>query len=275
MEHEQRFLPTSAQLDAFVDALTMGPLPKDNKRPRAATTIWTTYLDTDDGVCFLSCEGPTARRLRIREYQTPDGGGLPSPCYLELKETTGGGRSKLRITAPIATLARLIDGAEDLADSTMEPAGVKLALGAIRQVLAHGHFAPCVGTSYQRRCLASSHELRVTLDEDLAFFYPASLGPPHDNGELLALGPSRVLEVKYAASLPDWLARACEGLTEAPGFSKFHLGMLAVKRAGAIAAGPIRNEQQLIKGVPCATPHDIASFHSESSSRPSSIRQRV
>jgi hypothetical protein len=79
------------------------------------------------------------------------------------------------------------------------------------------------------------------LDEDLTFFYPVSFGAPHDNRDALALGPSRVLEVKYAGSLPGWLASACDGLNEAPEFSKYRSGMLAVKQAASfVVAQPER-----------------------------------
>jgi hypothetical protein len=238
LENERRFLPTSAQLDVFIEAVIAGPLPEANKIPQAATTTWTTYLDTKDGLCFLSCDGPTARRLRVREYEGLPAQGGAALCYLELKQTMGTSRSKVRLAAPIATLAGLIDGASDADRFFTDPVTRSVALGTIRQALAGGHFAPCVGTSYRRRCLASGPELRVTLDEDLTFFHPVSFGAPHDNREALAVGPSRVLEVKYAGSLPGWLARACDELNEAPVFSKFRLGMLAVRQAMSIAAGP-------------------------------------
>jgi hypothetical protein len=236
LEHERRFLPTSSELEAFMAAVRTGPLPDANKPLQDATTTWTTYLDTDDGLFFLSCDGPTARRLRIREYEPPRGVCLPAPCYLELKESIGATRSKVRLTAPIATLARLIDGADDGDWAFTESVERTVALDVIRRALSHGRFAPCVGTSYRRRCLASGPALRVTLDEDLTFFHPVTFGPPRDNHEAVAFGPPRVLEVKYTGSLPDWLVRACASLDEAPTFSKFSLGMLAVRQATAIAA---------------------------------------
>jgi hypothetical protein len=233
LDHERRFLPTSAQLAAFIDAVKTGPLPEANKTLQAATRTWTTYLDTKDWLYLLSCDGPTARRLRVREYEGSSGQGLGAPCYLELKESSGPHRSKVRVAAPIATLARLIEGAADIDEFFTDAVTWSVALRTIRQALAGERFAPCVGTSYRRRCLASAPELRVTLDEDLTFFYPVSFGAPHDNREALALGPSRVLEVKYAGELPRWLATACDGLNEAPEFSKYRSGMLAVKQAAS------------------------------------------
>jgi hypothetical protein len=236
LQHERRFLPTSAELELFISAIKMGPLPEANKTLQAATTTWTTYFDTEDWLYFLSCDGPTNRRLRVREYEGRRDEGLATPCYLELKQTTGTSRFKVRLTAPIATLARVIDGAEDVDGTFIDPVARSVALRTIRQALERRHFSPCVGTSYRRRCLASGPELRVTLDEDLTFFHPVSFGLPHDNQKAVALGPSRVLEVKYAGSLPDWLARACENLTEAPDFSQFRMGMLAVRTAILVTA---------------------------------------
>jgi VTC domain len=150
----------------------------------------------------------------------------------------GTSRSKVRLAAPVAILSRLIEGAAGVDAFFTDPETRNVALHAIKQALAGGRFVPCVGTSYRRRCLAAGPELRVTLDEDLTFFHPVSLGRPRDNGEVVALGPARVLEVKYAGPLPDWLECALEALDEVPGLSKFQLGMLAVQRAAPIQAVP-------------------------------------
>jgi hypothetical protein len=234
LDRERRFLPSSAQLAAFIEAVRAGPLPDADRVERPASTVWTTYLDTDDLRCFHSCEGPVARRLRIREYDVGSGRGAATPCYLELKQTMGTTRSKVRLGAPVAVLARLIEGAGDFDGVFTNTGGI--ALRAIQQALSGSHFGPCVGTSYQRRLLASGPGLRVTLDEGLTFIHPVTLGLPHGNRAALALGPPRVLEVKYAARLPDWLGRALEALDAAPALSKFQLGMAAVQHAAASVA---------------------------------------
>jgi hypothetical protein len=256
LAHERRFLPTSAELESFTSAIKLSPLADGDKMFQAGTTTWTTYFDTEDWLYFLSCDGPTARRLRVREYEGPREEGRATPCYLELKQTTGTSRFKVRLTAPIATLARFIDGSVDVEGMFIDPIARSAALRTIRNALEEKHFSPCVGTSYRRRCLASTPDLRVTLDEDLTFFHPVSFGLPRDNQQAVAIGPARVLEVKYAMSLPDWLAHACEGLSEAPDFSKFRIGMLAVQQAILAEAPPTR-----------PTPRDTFCEASEASSR--------
>jgi len=235
LDRERRYLPTSAQTDAFIQAVQAAQAAEPRQ---PAATVWTTYLDTEDLRCFVSCDGPIARRLRVREYEGVSGDGPETHCYLELKQTMGTSRSKVRLAAPVAILARLIEGAAGVDEFFADQEGRAVALHAIKQALAVGHFVPCVGTSYRRRCLVASPELRVTLDEDLTFFHPVSLGRPRDNGEVVALGPARVLEVKYAGPLPDWLECALEALEEVPGLSKFQLGMFAVQRAAPIQAVP-------------------------------------
>jgi hypothetical protein len=231
-DHERRFLPSGAELDVFIDAVQTGPLPEANKLHEPSTTTWTTYLDTDERRYLLSGDGATARRLRVREYEGESAEGLVAPCYLELKDSTGPTRSKVRVTAPIAALARFIEGA-DIEGFFTDPATWTVALRTIREAVGNEHVSPRVGTSYRRRCLASGPALRVTLDEDLTFFYPVSLGAPHDNRAAVARGPARVLEVKYEGALPGWLERACAALKEARDFSKYSSGMLAVRRAAS------------------------------------------
>jgi hypothetical protein len=257
LDRERRYLPTNAQTEAFIQAMQAAPAADRPRQP--AATVWTTYLDTEDLRCFLSCDGPIARRLRVREYEGVSDGGSEPLCHLELKQTAGARRSKVRLSAPVAMLAQLIEGVAGtdafFTGTDRETHGV--ALRALRDALADGHFVPCVGTSYRRRCLAASPELRVTLDEDLTFLHPVSLGPPHDNGEAVALGPPRVLEVKYAGPLPGWLARALQPLNEAPQFSKFRLGMLAVQQAAQIAAAPAsRFHRSPFTGLPAAAPRN-------------------
>src|SRR5581483_7602948 len=138
LERERRFLPSSAQVDAFIRAVRSGPLPDADKAERPASTVWTTYLDTDDLRCFHPCDGPVARRLRIRESEVGDERGAAAPCYLELKQTRGTTRSKVRLCAPVATLARLIEGAGDVDGDFTENDQRGIALRAIRQALSDG-----------------------------------------------------------------------------------------------------------------------------------------
>ena len=46
--------------------------------------------------------------------------------------------------------------------------------------------------------------------------------------EVIADGPTRILEIKLWGGMPDWLAEALEGISPAPNFSKFRMGMMAM-----------------------------------------------
>src|SRR3954468_23684645 len=67
-EHEKRFLLTRAQAVTFFGAVGGRATVELYDRGRPLSFTRTTYLDTDDLSYFRSCEGPVARRLRIREY---------------------------------------------------------------------------------------------------------------------------------------------------------------------------------------------------------------
>jgi hypothetical protein len=253
---ERRFLPTDAQVSTFIDALTTGPVP--DAASQVARPTWTTYLDTSDRRYLRSCDGPIARRLRIREYEGATPGDQAAPCYLELKQTVGTSRSKVRLAAPIAVLARLVAG-DPLEGLLRDREPGDVALRELALELAQGPLAPCVGTSYQRRCLVAGPALRVTLDEDLTFFHPGALGAPHASQAALAVGPSWVLEVKYGGLMPAWLSDALAGLDELPELSKFRLGMMAVQQATRLSlvpwSGPARSPRA---DVPAVAPSSTA-----------------
>jgi hypothetical protein len=237
-DRERHFLPTAAEVEAV--SSTIARVLGGDKTAARPTVNWTTYLDTSDLRYFLSFDGTVARRLRIREYEN-GAGAASSACYLELKQTSSSKRSKVRLAAPFPILARLIEGDPEVGDGWAVDDPRRAALRALREELAQGQVAARVGTWYRRRCLTTGPALRVTLDEELTFFHPGALGAPRPKQpEPLALGPAQVLEVKYAGELPSWLEHALRGLTEAPQFSKFRTGMLALRQAAQGAAdGPI------------------------------------
>src|SRR4029453_16125020 len=97
----------------------------DQARPIAYTR--TTYFDTDDLVYLRSCDGPVARRLRLREYgmaaSLEDVAVLsPTPCP-ELKQNAGTARSKGRLQASPTLLRHLIErrGQRAPAFASLEP----------------------------------------------------------------------------------------------------------------------------------------------------------
>jgi hypothetical protein len=255
-EHEQRYILTRAQAIGFYEAVGPRALLElyDAERPICYTR--TTYLDTDDFAYFRSCDGPVARRLRIREYASAYAVGetpiLSGMCFLELKQSAGTSRSKIRLEAPPAVLQEILDGRRaegahvmpaDRADEGdgdgMEPLR---ALEVLRSELAAGRIAPRLSTMYRRTCMTGEGgRVRITLDEGPIFSLPQPIGAagePAPARNIVATGPARVLEIKHWGETPDWLARAVDGLSPAPSFSKFRVGMLALKQQGAAPTLP-------------------------------------
>lgn len=191
---------------------------KGNARP--VMYVRTTYYDTFAYDYFRSARGPIARRLRVREYAHPNGRRAPAPvlepCYLELKQSAAGLRSKSRVPMPLREVPRHL---ARLPDAPLRP---------------------CVCSRYRRSALVggdSGGDLRVTLDDCISFCAPGPLGAPLDPGDprdVLALGPPFVLEVKTWGAPPAWLAAALAELTEATEFSKFAAGMRAAVRGGLL-----------------------------------------
>lgn len=240
-EQEQRFLLTRAQVTRFF--ATIGPRATtetyDRTRPIAFTR--TTYLDTDDFVYYRSCEGPVSRRLRVREYamaaSLDDAPVLSNVAYIELKQNAGNARSKVRLSAAPALLRRLIERRGELDDDLL-PLEPLSALTTIQNELRRPTMAPRLTTWYRRACLSAEEgRIRITLDERLTFCRPqhvdrlgtqigTEVAPrPED---VIASGPSRILEVKLWGDMPSWLAEGLEGLSPAPHFSKFRMGMMAL-----------------------------------------------
>jgi hypothetical protein len=241
-EHEQRFILTRAQVVAFYSAIGGRASLElyDEARPISYTR--TTYLDTDDFAFFRSCEGPVARRLRIRQYAVATAPGetpvLSHVCFLELKQNAGTARSKVRLSAPPHLLDRLIRqrGLIDARDPELGSIEPLAALKAIQAELATACMSPRLTTWYRRTCLCGEGgRVRITLDENLTFCQPQPLGAAGDvihPEEAFASGPARILEIKHWGERPDWIARAVDGFSPAPSFSKFRIGMLALQQYG-------------------------------------------
>jgi VTC domain len=249
-DHEQRFLLSRTEMRRFLQAIA----------PRAAFEIYdparpisytrTTYLDTNDLAYFSSAEGAPARRLRVREYAVAtslkEEPVLSGVAFIELKQHEGPARSKMRLSATPAEIARLIarhDVHQPSPDATTPWSAIALELSLPTM-------APRVATWYRRLCLtAEGRRVRITLDENLTFCRPQPIGdrgapaaPPAR--EIVAAFPARVLEVKHCGEMPIWLQPALEPLEPADGFSKFQMGMTALgheadghgARAGAAAS---------------------------------------
>ncbi|HET6148634.1 MAG TPA: VTC domain-containing protein [Polyangia bacterium] len=239
-ERERRFLLSRDETVAFLRAVSAKCTPERYEQTRPLSYTRTTYLDTADLSYFRSFRNGMARRLRLREYaaastlnEVPM---LTGVCCLELKQSTGSARSKVRFSASPRTLRRILSGDAQLDIDDDSPAQL-MALSALRAELAGRRVAPCLTTWYRRTCLTGEDgRVRITLDQDLTFCHPEALG---DDGEpaaparVVARGPARILEVKYFGDAPAWLARATAPLIAAPSFSKFRMGVMALQRKAA------------------------------------------
>jgi hypothetical protein len=267
-QHEQRFLLTRAQATAFFAAVAPHTSAEtyDDGRPISYTR--TSYFDTDALDYFRSCAGPHASRLRVREYASAasleDTPMLSALAFLELKTNTGSDRTKFRITAASATLRLLIQRREfpfgDLGGMSFDG-----DLETLRRALAAPTLAPRLTTWYRRTGFcAEARRVRITFDENLSFCRPrpvSRLGTdigievaPRPN-DVIGAGPPRILEVKYWGDLPDWLASAVKSLKEAPHFSKFRMGMMALGRKALIPQLEPENKDRATTGFAATARH--------------------
>jgi hypothetical protein len=244
-EHEERFILTRAQVTQFFATIGAHATVETYDRARPVAYTRTTYFDTDDAVYLRSCDGPIARRLRLREYamaaSLEDAPVLSAIACLELKQTMGTARSKVRLQASPTLLRRLIElrGQRDPAFAALEPL---TALATMEQELAIATMAPRLTTWYRRAAMtAETGRVRITLDERLTFCRPQNVGVigaeiARIAADVIAPGPARILEIKHWGDRPVWLAWALQGLEPAHRFSKFKMGMAAMnQRFGAPA----------------------------------------
>jgi hypothetical protein len=251
-EREQKRLLTRAQAQQLLERIT--PLAEleihDPALPVEAT--WTTYLDTDDLRFFASSRSILARRVRIREYTAAATPGstlsFSGTCFLELKESAGGKRRKLRYRSDRAGIERAL---------RMLPRGEcpdpDAALAEIARALAGAALAPRVCTRYRRLSLAAAPRVRITLDEDVRFYRPPAPGEPPggDPAALVGAVPGVVVEVKGRGAVPAWLSCALEPLDPLPDLSKFRLGFqLLEANPSRSAPAPVVGEVPLV--VPSA-----------------------
>jgi hypothetical protein len=186
---------------------------RDAARP--VTYHRTTYFDTPDHVYYRG-SGPVATRIRVREYATACAPGaaptLMRPCFLELKQSAAGLRSKTRLE---------VTEAREVEKHLVQWGGSRLV--------------PCLTTWYQRSALTDATErIRITLDSDLRYCPPQPLGAPcAADPEAVERVKQLILEVKVWGTHPHWLQRLLRTVCEAAEFSKFRSGMQAVLGSSA------------------------------------------
>lgn len=174
---------------------------------RPITFHRTTYFDTPDHAYFRGT-GPIAQRIRVREYASARADGLPlelePSCFLELKRSAHGRRSKTRLE--------------------LEAGQVGRHLAQVGESLL-----PCLTTWYKRAALTDDTEsIRITLDTDIQYCPPQQIGAPCGTAPAaFARAGSPILEIKTWGPLPPWLRALVRSLVEATNFSKFRAGMEA------------------------------------------------
>lgn len=236
-DHELRYLLSHAEMRRFLDAIAARAAIEIYDRERPISYTRTTYLDTDDLTYFRTGDDQPARRLRVREYaiaaKAKDAPILSGVAFVELKEHDGPTRRKIRLAASPAEIAQLLANRKAGPSSNMTAGQAELA-----RELARPTMAPRLATWYRRLCLtAEARRVRITLDENLTFCRPQSIGDPGSVAaprarDVIAAFPARVLEVKHCGDMPFWLGPALESLQPAESFSKFRMGMTALAHAG-------------------------------------------
>ena len=200
------------------------PQLRDATRP--ITYHRTTYFDTPDHAYYRGTGG-VARRIRVREYATACAPGTPPvlmrPCFLELKQSSHGLRSK----------ARLELEAPEVGNHLEQFGGAGLM--------------PCLTTWYKRVALTDSTEsIRVTLDSELAYCPPQPIGAPcTTEPQAFARAGALVLEIKSWGHMPAWLAMLVRSLQETQDFSKFRAGMQAAAMVATAATAMVADAQRV------------------------------
>lgn len=237
---EWKFVVPRALADAFLAAAEprMRPEIHDPERPVCYTR--TTYLDTPDLAYLRSVENGAERRLRIREYASATHAGgvalVSGDPWLELKESGGNVRTKLRWRAPAALLAELIARGEVHLDCEV-PRELERLRAALRQDETGELPSPRLTTWYRRESrMSEDGRVRITADAGLAFAQPEPIGErgaPAKPSRIVQRFGSRILEVKYSDEPPVWLVEVMALLPRPCDFSKYRAGMLALASASA------------------------------------------
>ena len=227
-ETELKYAVRGLPLARFLRAVDGYVVPEVHDPLRPVQYTRTTYLDTADLAYFRSGEPGARVRLRIREYAAgataAEAPALTGLCFLELKESEGRRRVKVRWRAPAALVRTLVASSGLLHGETGAPPELARRLRDDRP-------EPVATTWYRRRALGSEDGVRITLDDSIGFSAPVPAGAPGlpaaPAAPALALA-GKILEVKYGGQAPAWLAAALTVLPPPTAASKFDLAMRAL-----------------------------------------------
>jgi hypothetical protein len=247
-EREHKRLLTRAQAQQLLERIADRAELEVHDPARPVEHTWTTYLDTDDLRFFASSRSALARRVRIRAYaasEAPaDVPAFEDFWFLELKESAGGRRRKVRYRSGRAGIERVLRALRR--GECPDPGDA--ALAELARTLAGAALEPRVCTVYRRLSLAAAPRVRVTLDEDVRFHLPRATGPTPEGASAPTLGavPGVVVEVKGRGEIPAWLSGALEGFEALPDFSKFRLGFELLRTQGTARTGAVVGEIPLV-----------------------------
>ena len=250
-QRERRYLLDRASAEHTVNTL-FRRLPTVVYVPGSVITqVVTTYLDTP-GRHYLNIadesKGLRSVKVRVREYMSIARGEhkplSTSECYLERKQRVNEVRIKQRVELDKSELSGILSGGSSLNGSD--------AAQAITSELSSLDLRPALVSAYRRIVFGDEENLRITFDEQLAFYQPPAGMYEANNaltfdvlGEPIARGPARILEIKHPehSEIPNWLQTLVEEIPDANGFSKFRAGMHAVPRADG---KPVRLSPSLV-----------------------------
>lgn len=227
-ELERKYTLPTLPLARFLREVDGRLAPEVHDPARPVQYTRTTYLDTAELAYYRSGAPEPRVRLRIREYasarsvQEPPA--LTGLCFLELKESEGERRRKVRWSAPSVVIRALV------ASGGKMPADVGAPVELLER-LERDRPQPVVTTWYRRRSLASPEGVRITVDDSVWFCRPSRAGAPGllaAPDDALAVLPPHVLEIKRTGVAPAWLDAAMAGLPEPVEASKFRLAMSAL-----------------------------------------------
>lgn len=230
LEVELKFLVGERAAETFLAAVAPRLVAEIHDPSRPVAYSRTTYLDTAGLDDFRAAAAGVARHVRIRQYASAVTPGAPislgSACFLELKESAGGVREKLRLAASPELCARLLAG--DLDELTARRVFSNPTLRRLHRAVRDDARAPRVAVWYRRTACRGDGEVRITLDQDVTYCRPESLGSAGAEAgprQPIGTGPERILEVKFRGAPPSWLAVALRALPQPARFSKFRQAM--------------------------------------------------
>ncbi len=238
VEREHRFVVSSQEAHRFISLASryLRVQVYDSERPLAYSR--TTYFDTPDWHYFTDEEAGIERRIRLRQYASASDRSSPATlsglAYLEYKESIGSVRDKQRFVAEPGELGGLMLGRR-LSQENRKKLAESPLLASLAEAIRECRLCPIFSTWYRRVSLAHE-EVRLTIDEDVAFCPPLAIeeaGAQAEPPRILKRVPGRILELKVLGDMPSWLSSALESLAGCETPSKFHLGMHMLASPGS------------------------------------------